>query len=140
MTTRRDKNVRGGSVITGFRMEPDLAQRLTEYARRNLVVNDKADIAAAARYLLRTQLGKPSHESLDPPGGLTESTRGMKMEKWLVQSIGVWIDRQDVQLSFVGAIRHLIRLGLGYNAKLSLQRESKFAELSALRQQIASET
>lgn len=138
MTVRRDKNVRGGNVVPGFRLEPDLAQRLTTYAREHFTVNGKADMAAAARYLLRTQLGKPPSESLDPPGGLSESTRGMKMERWLVQSLGVAGDRQS--LSFVGIIRHLIRLGLGYNAKVSLQREAKFAELAAIRQQIGSET
>ena len=128
MTNRRDKNVRGASVISGHRMEPDLAQRLTEYARKNFVDNrGLADVARAARFLLRSQLG---FVNADDHGLLPEIMRGLKVEEALLEGVQRYQIQQELS-SQLSAARHLIRLGLGYRPELSLQREQRFAEIAS---------
>lgn len=139
MTTRRDKNVKGASVISGHRMEPDLAQRLTAYAHEHFTVNGKADVAAAARYLLRSAFGKVGEHAFDMPGGLTELTRGLKLEPWLYEQIEVWQANAPMPMSFVGVTRHMLRLALGFNAKVSLQREQRFVDIASARRGLMEE-
>lgn len=130
MTTRRDSKTKGGSVVTGYRMEPDLAQRMIAYARENFTdERGIADIARAARFLLRTQLG---HTERDDHGLLPETSRGLKMEAYLRDSIVTY--QVNHEMSFVGAARHLIRLALGYAEGESKRRERVFAELAEGRQ------
>lgn len=129
MTQRRDVNVRGGNVIKGFRMEPDLARRLTAYARVNFAGDDgRADLAHAARSLLRAQLGiSPELDS----GPLPVTTRGMKVEVALNRRIET--HARDIDLGVVGTIRHLLRIALGILPSESLARERHFAMIAEMR-------
>lgn len=125
--TRRDDHVKGASVIGGYRMEPDLAQRLTAYARENFVDDQGyADVARAARFLLRTQLGILD---ADDTGPLPERSRGLRLDTYLYESIEQYEAQQN--MSFLNAARHLIRLGLGYDEGESRRRETAFADLAA---------
>lgn len=117
-------------MIKGFRMEPDLAARLTQYARSNFVDEDDglADLARAARWLLRTAL------SLSPAGDtglLPKKTRGLMMDKGLFEAIER--ERQNVELGEVGTIRHVLRIALGVDASESLERERRFAVIAEIR-------
>lgn len=134
MTTRRDSKTKGGSVVTGYRMEPDLAQRVVAYARENFSDDHGiADIARAARFLLRTQLG---HTERDDHGPRPETSRGLKMESHLHESI---VNYQFThEMTFVGAARHLIRLALGYAEGESKRRERVFTGLAEGRQGLVS--
>lgn len=136
MTNRRDKSVKGASVISGHRMEPDLAKRLTEYARENFT-DDRgyADVARAARFLLRTSLGLLER---DDHGPLPLNTRGLRVEQGLFDAIERYQGQQGLP-SPIGTARHLMRLGLGMRADVSLQREARFAEIASAKRGLMEE-
>jgi hypothetical protein len=132
--SRRDENIKGGNVVPGFRIEPKAARALTEYARQHFCVDDQThpptcDLAAATRYLLRAQLGWSRSNALDTEP-LTEATRGCKMEKRLVIAIEKYAAKQGMN-GFLPAVRHLLRLGLGYNFAASMDIEQGFAILAS---------
>lgn len=132
--SRRDEHVKGGNVIPGFRLEPKAAQALTDYARGNFCVNDQThpptcDLAAATRFLLRTQLGWLPSNALDTEQ-LSEATRGCAMEPRLKKAIERYQAKQGLN-GFLPAVRHLLRLGLGYDFAESMEIEQGFAVLAA---------
>lgn len=130
--SRRDEKVKGANVITGFRMEPALAQRLTAYARENFTdERGVADLSHAARALLRQQLRQDP--VLDSPGRkLDKATRGMRVDSVLMK--GLERSQKEYGFSFLGAVRHLVRRGLGFSEDDSRERENHFATLAASRQ------
>lgn len=132
--TRRDRQTKGGNVIAGFFMEPALALSLTNYARAHFAKGATpetavADLAAAARYLLRVQLRQTPAE--DAGRSLSEATRGMRVDAALDKALKRY--HASTGLSFNGAVRHLVRLGLGVSDEESVQREEHFATLADAR-------
>lgn len=137
--SRRDEHVKGGNVIPGFRLEPKAAQKLTAYARQHFCTEQTApptcDLAAAARFILRTQLGRSPGNALDNDP-LTESTRGCKMEPWLKTAIEKYETKQSMS-GFLSTVRHLLRLGLGYDFAESMEIEQRFAAVAGARQELS---
>lgn len=134
--SRRDWHTKGGNVIKGYRLEPAAAQSLTAYARENFCNPETqvCDIAAAARFILRTQLGWAASNATDPIR-LGVPTRGMAVEQRLLDAVEK--RRSHLGLpSFVGTVRHLLRLGVGIDEEESLRREARFAEIAAMRKEI----
>lgn len=128
--TRRDEKTKGNNVIKGFRMEPDLARRLTDYARKHFVdaEDDRADLARTARWLLRTAL---SISPAEDTGKHPVKTRGLMMDSMLFTAIER--ERKSAGLSLVGAIRHVLRIALGVEPSESLSRERRFAMIAEVR-------
>jgi hypothetical protein len=136
---RRDEHVKGANVIPGFRLEPKAGQALTKYARQHFCTDEdtppRCDLAAAARYLLRTQLGWSPGNALDTDS-LDEPTRGCRMELRLKTAIEKYQTKQGIS-GFLGTVRHLLRLGLGYDFAESMEIEQRFAAFAGARQELS---
>lgn len=132
---RRDADTKGGSVITGLRMERPLAQRLTDAAREDArqrgEINTKterpvADLGRQTRLLLRLALWDGATE--DPAGQCTEQiAAGLKVEPALAAAIRERAAQEGLNTS--GTIRHLLRINLAWTPAYSRSMEDKFAEI-----------
>lgn len=124
---RNDKGITGGSVITGLRLEPELAARLRDAATEHA----EGRVAVLARFLIATGLGR----------GADAATQDEQdtIKKRKLCGLAVSDDMYDrletraaqLQLQITGCIRHLLRVGLKIDAMESLRREETFASLAA---------
>ena len=130
---RRDKNVKGASVIAGARMEPDLAQRLCAAAiERATGKHGRGDVAQLARYLIRIGLGIPHDQAnvREEQAALGDcGVPGLKLEADVCQQLSRVADQ--LGLGKLGTVRHYVRLGLGIRNEVSLNREERFAEIAS---------
>jgi hypothetical protein len=130
---RRDAKVRGASVITGLRLEPETAQQLCDSAVENArdVKTGRGNVSVLARYFIRTGLGL-SHADAnrrEEHGAFSSCVAGLSMESDLCARLTSTARR--LGLPKAGTARHFIRLGLGFSAENSMAREAHFAELAA---------
>src|SRR5262249_26366090 len=124
---RRDKNIKGGSVISGLRLEKDVAQALCETAKRDA----KGNVAELARFYIRTGLGASTAEAnaREEAGDFISSgLAGLWMDKYTVDRLNA--HRKRTGASRAAVARHLIRLGLNYSPEDSQKREAGFAALA----------
>ncbi len=130
---RRDKDIRNASVCTGLRLEPTLAKRLCDEARKRALVGTppRGDVAMMARALLREGLGIDAETSntMEDQAPKPEGIAGLRFEAGLKRSLQRYAKAQG--LSVTGAARHLLRVGLGYADKESRDIEQRFATLAA---------
>lgn len=136
MTHRRDKDVVNDGLVAGLRMEPKLAQKLCEEARRlaprAVHGRVKGDVAEFARSLLRRGLGwthdqSEAMEALElKPKRLTGLTLETAVHTRLHQ-----LATHRFSGNVASAARHLLRIGLGVDEAESLRREDAFASLAA---------
>jgi len=131
---RRDKGTTGGSVITGLRLEADAAARLREHA----VQRAGGDITEMVRYYVRAGLGF-THDDInrrEAAGQLGNSgVAGLRLEADAAGQLGRIADEHG--MARTGLVRHYVRLGLGYQEKVSFQREERFARIAAARRELA---
>lgn len=143
---RRDKDVKGGSVIAGLRMESALAQKLTDYAREHASdANGKADVAAATCFLLRVGLGAAVNTALDaersPGSRVANVITGLRVKRDLVTMLNRRVE-QNQRLGDVPALnraataRHLLRLALDYSEETSFEIEGHFASIADAKHEI----
>ena len=124
---RRDKGITYASIITGLRLESDLATRLRAAATERA----EGNVAVLARFLLATGLGW-SAEAAN-----TSEDRDLKPRKLCGLAVPEELYTRlrgaaaRLHLAPTGAARHLLRRGLGVDELTSLQREEKFASLAA---------
>ena len=123
---RRHKNTKGGSVIAGLRMDPALAEALTERAHANAAVDGalKGDIAATARTLLRAMLRVPVLRVAGQLQGKNTQIAGLRCEPALLQALNK--AQANWGLSLAGTTRHLLRVALDIPAEESLEIEERF--------------
>lgn len=138
---RRDAKVKGASVITGLRLEPETARELVERACAQALEEPKpgrkqrGNVSEMARFFLRQARGLSAAEAnqREERGHFKACLAGLAMEPELC----AWLDdrAQRLGLPKAGAARHFIRLGLGFSVENSMAREAHFAELAAARHQ-----
>ncbi len=137
---RRDQHVRYASVLTGLRCERDLAQKLCDFAREHVRADphmpasraNPGNVVEAVRYLLRRGLG-----STDEHANHVEVVAHKKN----VGLPGLVLDAETnkrllahakaLGLKQTGTVRHLLRVGLGFDAQDSFDREGRFAAIAA---------
>lgn len=130
---RRDKDIRNASVCTGLRLEPALAQRLCDEARKRALVGNppRGDVAMMARALIREGLGidTVTSNTMEDQAPKPEGIAGLKFEAGLKKALQRYAKAQG--LSVTGAARHLLRVGIGYTDSESRTIEQRFATLAA---------
>lgn len=130
---RRDAKVKGASVITGLRMEPETAQQLCDKAVEDAPdkKTGRGNVSELARYFIRTGLGLSPTEAnrREEHGDFSACLAGLAMEPDLCARLTSAARR--LGLPKAGAARHYIRLGLGFSHTNSMAREAHFAELAA---------
>lgn len=136
---RRDAKVKGASVITGLRLEPETAQALCDKACTDArdEKSGRGDCSALARIYIRTGVGLSPAEAYrrEQHGHFDACLAGLAMEEDLCARLA---ERADVLgTSKAGAARHFIRIGLGFTKDNSLAREAHFAELAAAKEPAA---
>lgn len=129
---RRDKGTTSGSVITGLRLESELAKDL----RTEAVERAGGDIAELARFLIRTGLGYSARDANELEAKAPKPARlcGLALERDVMLRLKGYAGSG---LSVAGAARHLLRLGLGYKAAESLAIEGRFAAIATARRELA---
>lgn len=128
---RRDGRSVRASVIPGIRLEADTAQKLVDKACQLAPVEPKktgaacGDVGATVRYFIRVGLRLPdqSRAKVNACG-----IAGLHLDSYTCTKLSVYAE--DMDLNKAGAVRHLIRLGLGMDDETSLERERYFAELA----------
>lgn len=133
---RRDFGVKSASVISGLRLERDVAQKLCEAARQRTSDPTAAkrrdrlgDVAVMARHFIRVGLGIPESRSAAMEATEVKPARlaGLALESGVYQAL----EGAHSQLgSITATARHFIRRGLGYAEAESLRREERFAALA----------
>lgn len=126
---RRDKGTKNSSVITGLRLEPDVAQDLCTYARAHaLDEHGRGDVAQMARFFIRTGLGWSPTQSNELEDRVLKPSRlcGLALET----PVMLKLENYGRGLGTSAAARHLIRLGLGMADAESRQREERFAAMA----------
>lgn len=131
MTHRRDKGLSHDGCIAGLRMERDFAALLSNRARRDAGGN----VAELTRYMLRRQLGY-THEQANGAEeqmvGTIVIARGLRGDKLLGRTIQQYMGRTSLD-SRSAAVRHLLRLALGYEEDESMRREAGFSAIASAR-------
>jgi hypothetical protein len=119
------------SVIPGIRLEAETAQRLVDAACSIAPAPPKkhglgcGDVGATVRHFIRVGLGMPLRESVRVAAcGIA----GLHLDSDTCERLTAYAD--EIGLNKAGAVRHLIRLGLGIDDEASLERERYFAELA----------
>lgn len=119
------------SVIPGIRLEADTAQKLVDAACGLAPARPKkeglacGDVGATVRHFIRTGLGlQPQPAARVAACGIA----GLHLDAHTCTKLSVYAD--EAGLNKAGAVRHLIRLGLGMDDETSLERERYFAELA----------
>lgn len=134
--TRTIKQVKNSSVISGLRLEPELARNLVLVAREDARQRGEthADLARETRLLLRLALMGGATE--DPPRGaqMIGLVAGLRVEAELLAAVRAYCAKRKTDFGLAGCVRHLLRIHLGWTAQASLQAERKFAELARQRQ------
>jgi len=128
---RRDGRSVRASVIPGIRLEADTAQALVDKACQLAPVEPKkagaacGDVGATVRHLIQKGLGLrhvPPRVSYCGIAGLhLDTVTCSKLTDYAV----------DNGFTKAGAVRHLIRRGLGMADEQSREREAYFQELAA---------
>lgn len=144
MNRRRDFHVKNDSVISGLRLESDIAKQLCDAARANAAdAKGIGDVAQMARYLIRTGLGYTDVQSNAFEDAMLKPyrLRGLALEDEVARKLYEMARRLRVNWSttVVGptaAARHLIRVGLGVPIEESERREQRFAALAAAKREI----
>jgi hypothetical protein len=136
---RRDAGVKRGSVVTGLRMEPDLATALTEAAHRQAQNEGEAqaDVNKTSRCLLRRALGWSTAETLaaEARGGWAGTpVAGLGCESALIVALDK--ARAKLGLNRSAAARHFLRVSLGWSPQASLEKEKAFAAIAAAREKL----
>lgn len=141
--TRRDADVKNSSVITGLRLEPELAHRLVESARKAAEKTNPrtgrpiADVATHTRDLLRQHFKVQRSDDVlgdRPPAGMQGSPiAGLKLDPPLAAAIRAF---RGSRLGIAGSVRHALRLALGWTVEDSLRQERKFAEIAASKREL----
>lgn len=136
---RRDALTKGASVITGLRLEPETAQQLCARAVEDArdIKTGRGNVSALARYFIRTGLGL-SHADAnrrEEHGAFSSCVAGLAMEPDLCARLTSTARR--LGLPKAGAARHFLRLGLGFSAENSMEREAHFAELASSKHEAA---
>lgn len=133
---RRDARTKNASVITGVRLEAEVAQALRD-AAVSFAPDDKGrgDVGQLARFYVRRGVGfsADAANQREAHGGFDNCVAGLAMESTLCKRLTEEADRLGITKA--GAVRHFIRLGLGYSQDNSLEREAHFAELAASRKE-----
>ncbi len=124
---RNDKGITGGSVITGLRLEPELAARLRDAATERA----EGRVAVLARFLIATGLGRSAEAAIQDEQSTLKPRKlcGLAVSDRMYTRLEE--DAASLQLSITGCVRHLLRAGLGFDAVESLRREETFASLAA---------
>ena len=118
------------SVIPGIRLEAETAQKLVDAACSLAPAQKKTgaacgDVGATVRHFIRTGLGLRAQERAKVgPCGIA----GLHLDTYTCSKLNTYAAEMD--LNKAGAVRHLIRLGLGIDDEASLERERYFAELA----------
>ena len=135
---RRDKGTKNGSVITGLRLEPDVAQDLCTYARLYaLDGHGRGDVAQVARHFIRVGLGYSVETSQEMEDGELKPARlcGLALET----PVKRLLDQRTILVGGPTATaRHLIRRGLGMSDVESRKREERFTAMATARREIMS--
>ncbi len=136
---RRDAKVKGASVITGLRLEPETAKDLCDRACAEVLEElppgskrlPRGNVSELARYFIRTGLGLSAAEAnrREAHGDFDDCLAGLAMEPDLCKRLASTAHK--LGLPKAGAARHFIRLGLGFSQENSMEREAHFAELAA---------
>jgi hypothetical protein len=130
---RRDAKVKGASVITGLRLEPETAQALCDKACVDTFEEKtgRGNVSELARYFIRTGLGLSPADAnrREEHGAFSACLAGLAMEPDLCARLAS--AARKLGLPKAGAARHYIRLGLGFSHTNSMAREAHFAELAA---------
>lgn len=133
---RRDAKVKGASVITGLRLEPETAKVLCDKACVDALdkKTGRGNVSELARYFIRTGLGLSAAEAnrREEHGDFDACLAGLAMESDLCARLASVARR--LGLPKAGAARHFIRLGLEFSHDNSMEREAHFAELAAAKQ------
>ncbi len=124
---RNDKGITGGSVITGLRLEPELAARLRDAATERA----EGRVAVLARFLIATGLGRSAEAATQDEQSALKPRKlcGLAVSHTMYKRLEE--DAASLELSITGCARHLLRVGLGFDAMESLRREEAFASLAA---------
>lgn len=120
------------SVIPGVRLEAETAQKLVDAACARAPVAPKkagaacGDVGATVRLFIRQGL-----RLREQPGARVFACgiAGLHLDTYTCEKLSAYAD--EIGLNKAGAVRHLIRLGLGIDDEASLERERYFAELAA---------
>lgn len=130
---RRDAKVKGASVITGLRLEPEAAQQLCDKACTDArdEKTGRGNVSELARYFIRTGLGLSPVDAnrREEHGAFSSCVAGLAMEPDLCARLTS--AARKLGLPKAGAARHFIRLGLEFSHANSMAREAHFAELAA---------
>lgn len=128
---RRDKGVKGGSVITGLRIERDVAQTLCDEA----TTNAQGNVAELARFHIRRGLGATAAQAnaLEENEMLVSSgLAGLSLDATTIARLVHEAARRE--MTKAGLARHLIRRGLRVPEAESMQREAGFRALAEVYQ------
>jgi hypothetical protein len=139
---RRDKDIKNASVIAGLRMEPDLARVLTAYALDHMEQDrdGRVDVGLVTRYLLRIGLGWSAGNASDMGVHRTSTAvPGLRVEPALLKRIEKARDNRG-HAGRAAAIRHILRMQLGFTEEASLAREDNFERIAAARREMAEAT
>lgn len=140
--SRRDVDTKNGSPISGLRMEPLLADRLTDAARADAERRGEisytgrgiANIARETRIILRAMLYSDGNRKLGhddpPPGGRAPLCAGLKADPKLREAVLRYWHNVHPRLGVSGCIRHALRVALGWSEVDSLEVEQKFASIA----------
>jgi hypothetical protein len=124
---RRDKDIKNSSVIAGLRMEPKLAQALTEWARAHARDEDnRANVVRAVRYLLGEACGFDAERHHGTQSFMIAA--GLRGSKAFSEAVTAYCKRMEMPPA--SAIRHALRTQLGWDAEDSLETEQGFAEIA----------
>lgn len=122
---RRDKGTKNASIITGLRLEKDVAKALCEWARQI-----DGDVAALSRYFIYKGLGYSEDQAARAERELKpERLAGLALDSATNRRLIEYAQKLD-GWNTSAAARHLLRLQLGYSVKDSTAREEKFALLA----------
>jgi len=142
---RRDQFVKNASLTVGLRCERELAQRLCDYAREHVRADpaqpasrtNPGNVSEAARYLIRRGLGV-SHDAANRTEVVENKyvcgLPGLALDLDTIARLRDYQDRHG--LTKAGSARHTLRLGLGFDASESLERERHFAAIAAAKHEI----
>lgn len=127
--------IKNAACLRMFRMEPKLVQAVVAYAQKWAERRDDVDanIAVTVRMILRLQLGMDVEDALDAEShkGFEIQLRGLRIERSLDSRIEIY--RKKAGLSKLGAIRHLLRLALGWSEVASRKSEDVFVQIADAR-------
>jgi hypothetical protein len=124
---RRDKGIKGGSVLTGLRLERDVAQALCDQA----TTNAQGNVAELARFHIRRGLGATAAQANhleETENVISSGLAGLSLDAATIALLVIGAARRE--MSKAGLARHFIRRGLGMSEAESVKREAGFTALA----------